>query len=166
MTDRTTTVERTSDREIVASRIVNGPPHLVYEAWTKAELFKKWWVPKSFPAVLLSCDMDVRVGGKYKLVFDFNGQKAEFFGTYVEVVPSVRLVWTNEEGGEAAAAITTVTFEARDGRTFLRMSDLHPTREALEASGAMDATPETFEQLEELIVSCLHPSSGAAKAGS
>jgi uncharacterized protein YndB with AHSA1/START domain len=165
MTDKATTVERKSDTEIVASRIVNGPPHLVYEAWTKAELFKKWWVPKSFPAVLLSCDMDVRVGGKYKLVFDFNGQKAEFFGKYLEVVPGARLVWTNEEGGEAAMATSTVTFEARDGKTFLKMSDRHPSKEALEASGAMDATPETFAQLEELIVSSLHPSSGAAKTG-
>jgi uncharacterized protein YndB with AHSA1/START domain len=158
-----TTVERTSDNEIVASRIVNGPPHLVYEAWTKSELFKKWWVPRSFPAVLLSCDMDVRVGGKYKLVFDFNGQEAEFFGKYLEVVPGARLVWTNEEGGEAAAAISTVTFEARDGRTLLTMSDLHPTKEALEASGAMDATPETFDQLEELIVSNLHSSGSTVK---
>ncbi len=148
-----TTVTRKSEREVVASRIMNGPPRLVFEAFTKPELFTRWWVPKSVPITLLSCEMDVRVGGKYRLVFSAGPQTMEFFGKYLEVVPYSRLVWSNDEGGEPVAAVTTVTFEERDGKTLLTMSDLHPSKEALDASGAMDATPESLDQLDELLVS-------------
>ena len=107
-----TTAERKSDRELVVTRVVNGPARIVFEAWTKPELFQRWWVPKSAPITLLSCEQDVRVGGKYKLVFGANGSTMEFFGTYTEVKPHVRLAWTNEEGGDSEQ-ITTVTFEER-----------------------------------------------------
>ena len=148
-----TKVERKSDREVVVTRIVNGPPRLVYDAWTKSELFTRWWVPKSFPIKLLSHEADVRVGGSYRLVFAAGEQTMAFFGKYLEVVPGSRLKWTNDEGGEAVAAITTVTFEERDGKTLLTMSDLHPTKEALDASGATDATAESWDQLEEVLSS-------------
>ncbi len=148
-----TKVERKSDREVVVTRIVNGPPRLVYDAWTKSELFTRWWVPKSFPIKLLSHEADVRVGGSYRLVFAAGEQTMAFFGKYLEVVPGSRLKWTNDEGGEAVAAITTVTFEERDGQTLLTMSDLHPTKEALDASGATDATAESWDQLEEVLSS-------------
>src|ERR1043165_4888126 len=93
-----TTVERKSEREVVVTRTVNAPVNLVFEAWTKAELFRRWWVPKSYGLDLLSCEMDVRVGGQYRLVFRHEDSTMEFFGTYLEVVPNVRLVWTNDEG--------------------------------------------------------------------
>src|SRR3954451_11716224 len=114
-----TKVERKSDREIVASRIVNGPAHIVFEAWSKPELFKKWWVPKSAPMTLESCEMEVRTGGKYRLVFSAGPQNMAFFGKYLEVIPNSRIVWTNEESGQAAASITTVTFEETEGKTLL-----------------------------------------------
>ena len=151
-----TTVERTSDRELAVTRTIDGPPRLVWEAWTRPELFRRWWVPKSAPVSLLSCEMDVRVGGKYRLVFKYGSQTMEFFGKYLEVTPCSRLVWTNDEGGEDAAAITTVTFEEREGKTLLTMHDLHPSKEALDAaiaSGSTDGTPESWDQLEALIVS-------------
>lgn len=149
-----TTVKRTSDVEVVVTRLINAPPRLVFEAWTRADLFQRWWVPKSFPIKLLSCELDVRVGGTYRLVFDADGQPAPFFGRYLEVVPPSRLVWTNEESGEAAAAITTVTFEERDGKTFVTMHDRHPSKEALDAAiGASEVAPETFDQLEALVAS-------------
>ncbi len=149
-----TMVERTSERELVVSRTIDAPPRLVFEAWTRPELFRRWWVPKSAPVTLLSCEMDVRVGGTYRLEFGFGEQTMAFFGRYLEVTPCSRLAWTNDEGGEAAAAITTVTFEERDGQTLLTTRDLHPTKEALDAaiaSGSTDGTPETWDQLEELV---------------
>jgi uncharacterized protein YndB with AHSA1/START domain len=149
-----TMVERKSDRELVVSRTIDGPPRLVFEAWTRPELFTRWWVPKSAPVTLLTCEMDVRVGGTYRLVFSFGEQTMEFFGRYLEVTPCSRLVWTNDEGGEDAAAITTVTFEERDGKTLLTMHDLHPSKEALDAaiaSGSTDGTPESWDQLAELV---------------
>jgi uncharacterized protein YndB with AHSA1/START domain len=148
-----TTVERRSDRELVVTRTVNAPARIVFEAWTRAELFQRWWVPKSSGVVLLSCEVDARVGGKYRLVFRHEGGTMDFFGTYLEVVPHSRLVWTNEEEF-GAGAVTTLTLEEKDGKTLLVLHDLHPSKEALDAtiaSGATSGMAETFDQLEELL---------------
>ena len=146
-----TTVERTSERELVVTRTINGPARLVFEAWTKPELFKQWWVPKSMGMSLLSCEMDVRVGGKYRL--EFESDAMAFFGTYLEVTPHSRLVWTNEEGGEGGP-VTTVTFEEKGGKTLLVLHELHSSKEALDmaGTGAADAMVETFAQLDELLL--------------
>ncbi len=148
-----TTVEKTSEREVVVTRTFDAPARLVFEAWSKPELFRKWWVPRSMGMTLRSCEMDVRTGGKYRLVFgDDPANAMAFFGTYLEVVPEKRIVWTNEESGEAGS-VTTVTFEEREGKTLLVLSELYPTKEALDeaGTGAQDATHETFEQLDELL---------------
>jgi uncharacterized protein YndB with AHSA1/START domain len=151
-----TTVERQSDRELVVTRTINGPARIVFEAWTKPELFKQWWVPKSFGLSLLSCDKDVRVGGRYRLVFSHPAAPTpmEFFGRYLEVTPHSRLVWTNEEGDDAGA-VTTVTFEDKGGKTLVVLHELYPSKEALDgaiASGSTGGMGETFEQLDELVV--------------
>jgi len=148
-----TTVERKSDREVVVTRTVDGPARLVFEAWTRAELFQRWWVPKSAPVSLLSCEMDVRVGGRYRLVFSHPAapEPMAFFGRYLEVTPHSRIVWTNEEGGENGQ-VTTVTFEERGGQTLVVLSDLYPSKEALDAGiGSTDGMAETFDQLDELL---------------
>jgi uncharacterized protein YndB with AHSA1/START domain len=149
-----TTVERKSERELVVTRTFNAPARIVFEAWTKPELVKRWWVPKSMDMSLLSCEMDVRVGGKYRFVFGHGASEPmAFHGKYLEVTPPSRLVWTNEEGGEDGP-VTTVTFEDKGDRTLLVMRELHPSKEALDAAGtgAADATVETFAQLDELLV--------------
>ncbi len=146
------TAERTSERELVVRRTVNGPARLVFDAWTKPELFQRWWVPKSFGLTLLSCEMDVRVGGQYRLVFRHGDSTMAFFGTYREVTPPSRLVWTNEEGdGET---VTTVTFDEKDGKTSLVVHDLYPSKDALDAaiaSGSTGGLPEQLDALEELL---------------
>jgi uncharacterized protein YndB with AHSA1/START domain len=149
-----TTVERKSEREIVVTRTFNGPARIVFEAWTKPELFKQWWVPKSMGMSLLSCEMDVRVGGGYRLVFDLGDSNSmAFFGRYLEVVPHSRIVWTNEESGEGGA-VSTVTFAEKGGETRVVLHELYPSKEALDASlGAYDGMSETFDQLDELVVS-------------
>lgn len=146
-----TLVEKKSDREVVVTRTINAPVHIVFEAWTRPELFMRWWVPKSTGLNLLSCEMDVRVGGKYRLVFAVGASdQMEFFGKYIEVIPGSRLVWTNDEG-EEEGSVTTVTFEPRGDQTLLIVRDLYPSKEALLASGAMDAMPETLDQLEAFL---------------
>lgn len=147
-----TTVERTSERELVVTRTFDGPAHIVFAAWTKPELFMRWWAPKSMGVPLLSCEMDVRAGGGYRVAFGHDASSAmEFFGKYLEVIPNARLVWTNEESDDAA--ITTVTFEEKDGKTLLVLHELYPSKEAFEAnSGAEGGLPEQFEQLDELLV--------------
>ena len=148
-----TNVERKSGREVVVTRSFDAPARLVFEAWSNPELFKRWWVPKSMGMTLLSCEVDARVGGKYRLVFDHSPEPAAFFGTYVEVKPYSRLAWTNDEGGEGGP-VTTVTFEETGGKTLVVLRESYPSKEALDAAGtgAADAMGETFDQLDELLV--------------
>jgi uncharacterized protein YndB with AHSA1/START domain len=151
-----TTVERNSERELVATRTFNGPAHIVFDAWTKPELLKRWWLPKSCGASFVSCEADARTGGTYRFVFSHpaSEQPRAFFGRYLDVAPHSRLVWTNDEGGEGGA-ITTVTFEERGDETLVVMRDVYPSKEALDdaiASGSTSGAGEQFEQLDELLV--------------
>ena len=148
-----TTVERKSERELVVTRTFDAPARLVFEAWTKPELMKRWWVPKSLGMALLSCEMDVRAGGSYRLEFDHEASPTPmaFFGKYLEVIPHSRLVWTNEESADGA--VTTVTFEEKGGKTLLVLHELYPSKEALVALAGMESgMPESFAQLDELLV--------------
>jgi uncharacterized protein YndB with AHSA1/START domain len=146
-----TSVERKSERELIATRTFDAPARIVFEAWTKPDLFKRWWVLKSMGMSLRSCEMDVRVGGGYRLVFN-NGM--EFFGKYIEVTPPSRLVWTNDEGGDGGP-VTTVTFEEKGGKTLLVMHELYPSKEALDAAGtgALEGMGELFVELDQLLLS-------------
>ena len=148
-TGNVTTLERRSEREVVVTRSFDAPVHLVFEAWSKPELFARWWVPRSMGMTLTSCEIDVRTGGRYRLGFD----GVDFYGTYVEVTPPSRFVWTNEEGG-TDGSVTTVTFTETDGTTLVVVSERYPSAEALDAEegGATDAMHETFRQLDELLV--------------
>ena len=148
-----TTVERKSDRELVVRRTFDGPARLVFEAWTRPELLKRWWAPKSMGLSLISCETDVRAEGTYRFEFGQKGSKPMvFFGRYVEVTPNSRLVWTNDESADGA--VTTVTFEEKEGKTLLVMHELYPSREALDVAiaGMEGGMPETFAQLDEFLV--------------
>lgn len=150
-----TSVERRGDRELVITRTFDAPPSTIYRAWSQPELFQRWWVPKSAPGIsLVSCEMDVRTGGKYRLEFGAGGSDTmAFYGKYLEVVPNERIVWTNDEGEEGA--ITTVTFEDQGGKTLLVFHEVYPSKEALEEAlqGSAVALPEQLEQLDELLSS-------------
>lgn len=154
-TKNPTTVEPRSEREIVVTRSFDAPARLVFQAWTTPELFRRWWIPKSMPLALLSYEADIRTGGSYRLVFDVDGSKTmAFFGKYLEVTPHTRIVWTNDESGEDGA-LTTVTLEERGGRTQMVLHELYRSRavrDAALASGAYDGMGETFDQLDEVLV--------------
>jgi uncharacterized protein YndB with AHSA1/START domain len=148
-----TAVERRSELELVVTRTFDAPVRLVFDAWTRPELFRLWWAPKSIGVPLLSCEMDVRTGGGYRLEFGHDASDSTaFFGKYLDVSPPSRLVWTNDESG--AGAVTTVTFEEEDGRTLLVLHEAYPSEEALDGAfiGMEDAMPEQFEQLDELLI--------------
>ena len=153
-TQERTTLERTSERELVVTRTIDGPAQIVFDAWTKPELMQRWWVPKSAPITLLSCEMDVRVGGTYRFTFQVDPTTTmDFFGRYLDVDPPRRLVWTNEEGG-GDAVISTATFDEDGGRTRLVIHDRYPSKEALDeaiASGSVAGWDEQLGQLEALL---------------
>ena len=148
-----TTTARKSDRELVITRSFNAPARIVFEAWTKPDLFKRWWAPKSSGMTILACEMDVRVGGGYSLTFSHPQAEKPFtfFGKYLEVTPGSRLVWTNEESD--GGAISTVTLTEKGGKTELMFSELYPTKEALDQSyeGMEGGMPEQFGQLDALL---------------
>lgn len=146
-----TTAERKSDREVVVRRLFDAPARIVWAAWTRPELFRQWWVPKSSGLKLQSFEQDVRVGGGYRVVFDLGESRTmAFFGKYLEVVPASKLSWTNEESDDGA--VTTVTFEERDGKTHVTLSELYPSKESLDRNiGSTEGLPEQFEQLDALL---------------
>ena len=149
------TAERTSERELTVTRTISGSARTVFEAWTDADLLKQWWTPKSFPIALLSCETDPRVGGRYRLVFGYEGSTMEFFGRYLEVTPPTRLAWTNDEA-EEPGPVTTVTFEEDAGKTRVVVRELYPSKEALDAaiasgSSGMSGLPEQLAQLDEFL---------------
>lgn len=154
-TKNNTSAERKSDRELLVTRTFNGPAQIVFDAWTKAELFQRWWVPKSFGLTLLSCELDARTGGTYRLVFKHpaSGEPMPFFGRYLEVTRPKLIRWTNEEGAEPGP-VTTVTFQEKAGKTHVVLHDLYPSKEALDeaiASGSTSGYPDQFDQLEQLL---------------
>ena len=157
-----TTVERESERALVVTRTFNGPAHIVFEAWTKPELLKRWWAPKSIGISFVSCEADVRTGGTYRFVFSHPDldQPMAFFGRYIEATPHSRIVWTNEESADGP--VTTVTFEEKDGKTLLVLRELYPSKQALDdaianESTATSAAGEQFDQLDELLVTLERP---------
>lgn len=148
-----TTVDRKSERELVVTRTFNGPARIVFEAWTKPDLLLRWWAPRSTGMALLSCEADVRAGGRYRFEFGKDGSTSmAFFGRYLEVIPPSRLVWTNEESADGA--VTTVTFEEKGGKTLLVLHEIYPSKEALDYAieGMEGGMPEQFQQLDELLV--------------
>jgi uncharacterized protein YndB with AHSA1/START domain len=151
-----TTIERKSDRELVVTRTFDAPARIIFQAWSKPELFRRWWLPKSMGMTLVSYEADIRTGGSYRLEISYQGSKPmAVFGKYLEVTPHARIVWTNEESADGP--VTTVTLEEKGGKTLLVLSELHPSKAALDAAGtgALEAMPETFEQLDELIAELL-----------
>ncbi len=154
-TKNRTTVEPKSEREVVVTRTFNAPARIVFQAWTTPELFRRWWVPKSMPLALLSYEAEIRTGGSYRLVFDVDGTKTmAFFGKYLEVTPHSRIVWTNDESGEDGA-VSTVTLEENAGKTRMVLHELYRSKEVRDAalaSGSYDGMGETFEQLDEVLV--------------
>ena len=150
--ENVTSVERKGDRELVVTRTFDAPPRIVFKAWSEAEIFRQWWIPKGAPMTLLGCDMDVRTGGKYRLEFGAGDQTMAFYGKYLDVVPGERIVWTNDEG-EEEGAVTTVTFQDQGGKTLLTFHELYPTSEARDEAmnGAAAGLPTQLDQLEELL---------------
>ncbi len=157
VTRNETIVERTGDRELTVTRTFDAPAHIVFDAWTKPELLKRWWAPKSFGVSLFACEQDLRVGGAYRFAFGRDLRDPEVFtGRYLEVDRPARLVLTQvyERMARVGEAIVTADFEESEGRTRLTLRQLFPSKEALEgalASGMERGMRVTLDQLDALV---------------
>lgn len=164
----TTTMELPGDREILITRTFNAPARIVFDAWTRPELVQRWWAPASHCVSVVSCDADVRAGGTYRYVLRLeSGNVFAFSGTYKEVAPPSRLVYTQIYEPAAAGApagtpegdegvVITVTFDEREGRTHLVSRSLCPSKEVRDAiigSGMEHGMRETMDQLDALVAS-------------
>jgi uncharacterized protein YndB with AHSA1/START domain len=159
-----TSLERASDRELVIARTFNGPARIVFDAWTRPEHVSRWWAPQALGVSVVSCDAEVRVGGRYRYVLQpRKGGAIAFSGEYLEVTPHSRLVYTSffeptalgpMEG--VPAVVVTVTFDEQDGRTHMVSRELYPSKEVLDgalASGMEPGVHATMDQLDELVSS-------------
>jgi uncharacterized protein YndB with AHSA1/START domain len=159
-----TTLALEGEREIVITRSFNGPARIVFDAWTRPELVRRWWAPRSRGASVVACDADVRAGGRYRYVLRLDrGGEFAFSGRYSEVTPPSRLVYTEvfepkAEGAQPndAEVVVTVTFDEREGRTYMVSRSLCPSRDvrdAIIASGMEGGMRETMDQLDALVAS-------------
>jgi uncharacterized protein YndB with AHSA1/START domain len=123
------------DREIVMSRVFNAPRALVYEAFTKPELLKRWLgVHNGWKMTV--CEIDLRPGGKYRYAWEGrDGMKMSMGGEYREIVPATRIVATElfDDPWYPGGAVGTNTFVEEDGKTTLSMSVLYASKEARDA---------------------------------
>jgi uncharacterized protein YndB with AHSA1/START domain len=153
-----------SDTEILITRTLQAPPHLVYRAWTTPELVKRWWPGRR--GEMTVADMDFRVGGAWRYVMVSNGEfEVAFHGIYREIVPAERIVHTEimelpgtAPDSEEGAVLNTVTFEPADdgGATIVRIRTDAGTREVrdmIAQSGMEGGVREQFEIIEELAAS-------------
>jgi uncharacterized protein YndB with AHSA1/START domain len=153
-----TSMKLEGDRVIIISRTFNAPARIVFDAYTRPELVKRWWAPKSRGVALSLCEADVRVGGKYRYVLSVRGEEIGFSGEYTEVTPHTRLVYTQifEPMAEAGAVICTIQLEEREGKTFFVSHESYPSPEARQATidaGMEGGMRESMDQLDELVAS-------------
>lgn len=153
-----TQVERASDRELVIRRVFGARPATVFDAMTKPELLKRWWAPTSLNVVLVECEVDLRVGGRYRYVFGHPGQPVmAFSGVYREVERAARLVYTQifEPMPEAGEGLITASFEPVGTATHFTSRECYPSKQVLDgvlASGMERGMRITLDQLAELLV--------------
>jgi len=152
-----------SDREILITRTLNAPRHLVYRAWTTPELVMKWWPGRR--GEMTVAQMDFRVGGAWRYVMTAHGEfEVAFHGTYREIVPNQRIVHTEvmempgaAPDGEEGAVVNTVTFEEADsGATLVSIrtdAGSKEVRDMIAQSGMDGGVREQFEIIEELAAS-------------
>lgn len=153
-----TTMEVEGDRDVVISRVFRAPPRIVFEAYTKPELVRRWWAPRSMGVELGEVSAEVRVGGRYRYVTRTPEGDMAFSGTYTEVSPPSRLVYTQvfEPMADAGHAVVTVTFTEQAGQTRMVSHERYPSKEARDAalaSGMEEGMRETMDQLDALVAS-------------
>jgi uncharacterized protein YndB with AHSA1/START domain len=108
-----------TDREIRLTRTFEAPRAAVFDAWTKAEHIKHWWDPSGVP--LSSCEIDLRPGGSFRWVNSAHGGEHAFTGTYREIKPPERLVFTVKIFPSSPGALTELIFSQRGSQTKLTM---------------------------------------------
>lgn len=145
-----------SDREIVLARVFNAPRHLVFEAFTRPELLKRWFGPHGWS--LPVCEVNYRVGGSFRFIMRGpDGNEMGMRGTYKEIAPPDRSVHMEsfDDFPGSESQVTTV-FTEKDGKTTMIATVLYPSKEVRDAviqSGMEHGAAETYDRLAEMLES-------------
>ena len=145
-----------SDTQILITRELDAPRHLVYQAWTTPELIRQWW--SACRGEVTVAEIDLRVGGRWRYAMLAHGDlEVAFHGEFREVIPNERIVRTEiYEPFPSAAALSTETFTETDGRTTLTLLVDHERQEHRDAhvqSGMEDGLQDALDLLEDVTAS-------------
>ena len=142
-----------TDREVVLTRVFDAPRHLVFNAFSKPELLKRWFGPRGWSLVV--CDVDLRVGGGFRFVLRGpDGREMGMRGVYCEIVPPERSVHMESFDDFPGESQVTAVFAERDGKTTLTATVLYPSKEVRDAviqSGMEHGAAESYDKLAELL---------------
>ena len=155
---KTLQVTAQGDREIVMTRVFDAPRRRVFDAHTKSELAKRWLLgPPGWSMPV--CEIDLRVGGKYRYVWrrDSDGKEMSMGGVFREIVPPERLVATErfDDPWYPGEALDTLVLVEQGGKTTLTQTMLLTSREARDAvlkSGMEKGVEASYDRLEEMLV--------------
>ena len=149
-------LESRGDREIVISRSFDAPPQLVFVAWTRPELLRKWWGCEG--STLTTCEVDLRPGGQWRFVMRMaDGSQHPLKGVYREIVPPEQLVYTECYEMPSIGSpqwLTTISFKPNGDGTKLTHTLLHGSTEARNGhlhAGMEGGMIQSFERLENLM---------------
>jgi uncharacterized protein YndB with AHSA1/START domain len=142
-----------TEKEIVLTRVFDAPWRMVFDAFTKPELLKRWFGPRGHDLVV--CEVDLRVGGAWRFVIRGpDGKELGMRGVYREIAPPDRMVHTESYDDYPGESLVTTVLVERDGRTTLTATVLYPSqeiRDAVISSGMEHGAAESYDKLAELL---------------
>jgi uncharacterized protein YndB with AHSA1/START domain len=150
-------VTAAGDHEILMTRVFDAPRRLVFEAFTKPELLRRWFGPRGWS--LTVCEVDLRVGGAWRFVLRGpDGSEMTMRGVYQEIAAPDRTVHTEifDQYAEMGEAVVTTVMTEQDGKTTLSATVRYPTqeiRDAVVASGMEHGAAESYDRLAEMLAS-------------
>jgi uncharacterized protein YndB with AHSA1/START domain len=147
-------VSTPADTDIVLTRLFDAPRHLVYEALTRPEHIRRWWGCLGEGYSVPVCEVDLRVGGKWRFVNKYPGGEAEFYGEYREIAPPDRLVFTEIYAPfpDAGSLVSSVLTDEK-GKTRMTVTATYPSlevRDQVLASGMEKGAAASYDRLEEV----------------
>ncbi|MGH7561039.1 MAG: SRPBCC family protein [Gemmatimonadales bacterium] len=149
-----TTYDTPTDRDVVITRVVDAPRGLVFDAWTDARYVQQWMLgPEGWTMPV--CEIDLRPGGTWRFVWrKTGGSEMAMTGSYREVSPPNRVVWTERWGPEWPETVNTLSLTEAGGRTTITLTVTYPSREARDAAlktGMKDGMEVSYARLEKLL---------------
>ena len=144
-----------SDLEICMTRVFDAPRHLVFDAMTKPEHVKQWWGRLGEGYSVPVCEIDLRVGGRWRFVNRHPNGEVAFYGEYREITPPSRLVFTEifEQYPDSVSVVTS-DFTDEDGKTRLTATVRYPSlevRDIVLSSGMARGAGLSYDRLEDLV---------------